>query len=341
MKKYIFFCLTWLMCSPLVAQDKPSFSFFTDYDSVRIGQASRALAKYDWKGNATQKKAIYAEFIQNLDNGEDIYTVAHLLKQPVSKHIRQSLVKHFTEKKDTNNMEVLKAYLTQDEAQWRTVAHLASVQNYTEGKAHFWDFDKNGMPEIIAIPAIYFGPSEGFRFYAKSKNTWKLLINNSGVVHHFEKKGQNIFIYFVMGVIDPSECDVFYTIHLNLSKQESVCYKAYFSTNTQIPAKLQEPATFALTQIAALRTQPKVDDEPDKQDAENTKTLRGNVVAVFPSGAKYWVLATEGEWSFVAFLPQTLPTETSLRHGMDIEYDQEMKPLLPKEKPYFVGWIKK
>jgi hypothetical protein len=340
-KKLLVFFFLSLPCL-LGAQDKPRFSFDKKSDTLKYTKADKQLAKFEWKGTPQQKTALFNNFSQNLDNGIDIYILAYILNQKVLADTRQELAKHFLNKGDTITADEFQQYvhIGDDIQQLGRVSEMKSISEFC--KPIFCDFDANGSADLIALPAVYFGPSSGYHFFAKRNNRWQMIFQKMGVINDFQQKGKEFWIHFVTGVIDPSETLIYHTIHLNLNKDTFTYYKSYTSTQTEIPTQklFKDFLTTQETELCVLPTHNLPKPSEDEWLA-GSKTLKENVVAIFPKGSKGYILATKEDWNFVLFLPESLPTACSLRHGMDTEYNKDFEEVGPKIKPYLAGWIKK
>lgn len=217
----------------------------------------------------------------------------------------------------------------------------------------FWvlDFDQDKTVDLIMLHNTYFGPSPGYYYYFNNKGKFEYVFNNAGDLFVINQQNKRTVLQHVIPVIDQSETEIIQTFEYHHKKQTYAwAPKLYYASQTKLPPQLlKKPKLVSMKAKVAVRTDKVMDNRPVKQikpgeasDLETTKTLRGNVVATYAVGAQAYVLANQGDWLFVAFLPHTLLLKTSLRHGMDEGYDPKTyKATGPEIKPYICGWILK
>lgn len=217
----------------------------------------------------------------------------------------------------------------------------------------FWvlDFDQDKTVDLIMLHNTYFGPSPGYFYYFNNKGKFEYVFDNAGDLFVIKQQNQHTVLQHVIPVIDLSETKVIQTFEYHHEKQAYTwAPKLYYASQTKLPPQLlKKPKLVSMHTNVAVRTNKVMDNKPLKQtkpsevnEVKTTQTLRGNVVATYAAGAKAYVLANQGDWLFVAFVPHTSLLKTSLRHGMDEGYDPKTyKTTGPAIKPYICGWILK
>jgi len=199
------------------------------------------------------------------------------------------------------------------------------------------DLNNDKKADAMICKTVYFGPSEGIRFFAIEGNSINYLFDGSGTLVNFKQLGDIIYLQFQYNILDSEEANVLITISFN-TKSNIFNYlsKIYYAQQTDVPKSLlSSPITFITT---ASKTELRYSTElsvpkPKEDDPIKTKTLTSNIVGYFSKGSKGYILnkTTDGKWAFIVFEPQSQPIECSLKHGMDKE----------KEKVWRAGWIQR
>ncbi|OJJ22885.1 hypothetical protein BKI52_00610 [marine bacterium AO1-C] len=214
----------------------------------------------------------------------------------------------------------------------------------------YWilDFNQDRKPDIVMLYNVYFGPSPGYLyFFRKADGTYEYLLDGMGEIYVLLSNKKRTVIQHDLGTIEGSESEIVRTIDINHQKQTyKLVPKLYFASETPFPKSIdQNPKLMRVKRLTNLRFSPEVKDTLTEKDKpgeyiDNTKTLKGNIIAKYKAGAQAYYLATKGDWTFVAFLPNTTLIKTSLRHGMDEDFDSKTgKATGPRVKPYICGWV--
>ena len=242
------------------------------------------------------------------------------------------------------NLKVLKDYMLK-----------AVVDKQKDGYPEYpryWvlDFNQDKKPDIVMLYRTYFGPSPGYLyFFRKANGTYEYLLDGMGDIYILLTNTKRTVIQYNLGTIEDTESEIVRTIDIDHQRQTCrLVPKLYFASETPFPKSInKKPTLIKVRQLTQLRFSPEVKDTLTEKDKpgeyrENTTTLKGNIVARYKVGAQAYHLANQGDWAFVAFLPNNGLIKTSLRHGMDEEYDSKTgKVKGPKVKPYICGWIPK
>ena len=215
----------------------------------------------------------------------------------------------------------------------------------------FLDLDKDTQADIIMIPQIYFGPSLGFFIFGKDGDGYKYLYDNSGFFQQIKKEKEVFILQFQVLIIDNIEPQIIQNIvYSTKDKSYRTGAKLYYATQTALPKIAKKIKGFELKEKTELRFSPMTDDkvieEKDDYYLTESKTIKGNVIAIFKTKSGGFILAEKGDWAFVVFRPDSNLEESSLAHGMDSslyfdEETEEMKPDPNYQKPWLVGWLKK
>jgi hypothetical protein len=216
------------------------------------------------------------------------------------------------------------------------------------------DFNSDQVTDMILFNQVYFGPSPGLVFYGRQGDLYKYLFDCSGGIYSFEKKNNKIYLRFVVYIIESSETEILANMVFDLNTGNAgIESKIYYASQTEIPEKQDAPASFVVSDSVYLRTAPKKNDKINKDAlfydgkyiyAQETGTLFGNVVAVFPENAGGYVLASTKKWAFVIFDSKTPFLRSSLYHGLDNNYyDRDRQVTIQCVIPmqYWCGWIEK
>lgn len=212
-----------------------------------------------------------------------------------------------------------------------------------------YDVDRDGTVDLVAFPQIMYGPSNGWIVFAAAGGKLQRLFAISGDWADVRAAGGTAALRFEANVLGPGEARFSTTLRFANGAWEPPI-KSYLASQTKVPAPRPPYASFTTRGATTLRAAPAVDDKPNpsvddagEEDEYRSATLRGNVVATYAAGARGTVLASEGEWRYVAFEPATRPSETSLSHGMDaIESDDEEaeRPANQlRSEAWLCGWI--
>jgi len=267
----------------------------------------------------------------------------------------KSLRKHEIKLPESKKLAIAKRLLSQKNIQ--------QLKNYAPKKLtdkaddgyqvfpRYWvlDFNQDLKPDIVMLYNTYFGPSPGYYyFFRKANGTYEYLLDGMGEIYILLSNKRRTVIQHDLGTIESSETEIVRTIDINHQKQTyRLVPKLYFAYETPFPPSInQNPKLVKVKQATALRFSPEIKDSLTKEDKpgeyiDNTKTLKGNIVARYQAGAQAYYLATQGNWAFVAFVPNKR-VKTSLRHGMDEYYDKKTgKVKGPRVQPYICGWIPK
>lgn len=196
------------------------------------------------------------------------------------------------------------------------------------GTTKAYDFDADGTPDMVAFSEVMFGPSDGWNVFVRKGAALEQAFGISGAWADARDGGPSVAVRFQANVLAPGEARFSATLRYDrATKAWAPELKAYGATKGKLPAAgtALGLTPFTTAGTAVLRSDPVVNDTPrpsdesgvPEEDYEKTMTLRGNVLASYAAGAKGVVVATEGEWKYVAFDPSVAPKETSLHHGMD------------------------
>lgn len=323
------------LSSMLSAQEKPDFAFYQAYilESAERTAFDKQRKGFELTLTQAQKKNIMTDFSQIISNWYDYRRFANTLGIDMTAQDRAFWIKKYEEKGEADY--------------WREEINKFTLTTEIDenDKVLIFDFNKDKNPDLVAIPETYFGPSLGYKFYARQNGKWQYTFDNSGEIVRITQQGKETIVHFLVTIIESTETDILINLRLNPTNQTWQLTKQYYASQTEFPT--QKPLTqlkFSLKTATALRYSPQIDDKPIADTLayqETTRTLRGNVVADFEAGAKGYILAQKNDWAMVAFLPTSSPIAVSLRHGMDDSYFDEKGEMHsgPRIKPYHCGWI--
>jgi len=345
MRKGTLLLIVWIWCQGIVHAQTPvplgfcSFSFdasdTTHHDNTNI---EKFLGKSKVQ-LLSQKEAFLKEFKTQVclntnpsyKGWHDYKHLADVLGVSITKEDKNEWLAKIKKEVGAGELEYFEKQIMDDQ----------NIYQHTgfDEKAVVIDFDQNQTPDLVCIPQVHFGPSIGYEVFALKGKSWQSIFDYSGSFEGFEKSDSQIIIRYLVTIIEPSETEILLSVVLEKKESKWVLkhyLKQYYASQTQKPAKfLTEFTPFSTKASTILRTHPHIKDKGSSGhsvmiSAEQTKTIVGNQVAIMNSGSKGLVLAKEKGWSFVAFVPNTKVSKTSLEHGMDMD---------SKEKPYLCGWI--
>jgi hypothetical protein len=209
--------------------------------------------------------------------------------------------------------------------------------------------DGDGTIDLVIFNQVYFGPSSGLVFCGWDGRNFKYLFDCSGAIRSIERIGGRIYIRYAVTIIDESEAEILASMAYDIkAKTWALESKAYYPQKMRFPKATSRPEPFQLNAPAVLRVDPKIDNKPNRKDAngdfnyETTRTLYGNAVAEYPKSAGGFIIARENGWALVAFDTKVAATDNSLHHGMEpTTYDKKTEVSTPIIMPcqYYCGWI--
>jgi hypothetical protein len=213
-----------------------------------------------------------------------------------------------------------------------------------------YDLDRNGTVDLVAIPRVMYGPSNGWVVYAANGGELELVFSISGGWADARVEAGAVSLRFEANLLAPGEAR-FSTMLRFANGRWDRPVKSYVAAQGKVPAARPPYARFSTKGPATLRATPAIRDEPQSDEASNyeqTSTLRGNVLAIYAAGARGLVLASQGDWHYVGFDPATRPKETSLSHGMDPEevatdvetYADREAPTQQVSSAWLCGWVR-
>lgn len=283
-------------------------------------------------------------------------------KRPYYKNLEKDFLKSLKENEiklpENKRLEIAKRVLKQGNikqlAYYR--AKMLTKEGNDEGYVsypRYWvlDLNQDKKPDIVMLYNTYFGPSPGYIYLFRKRNgLYEYMLDGMGEIYIISSNKKRTVIQHDLGQIDNTESEIIRTIDINHQKQTfQLNPKLYYASETVFPKEInKQPRVIKIKRETALRFSPEVLDtiikkaEPGGYVPESTKTLKGNCIARYKANAQAYLLASQGKWAFVAFLPKTLLIKTSLRHGMDEDFDEKTGKIKgPKVKPYICGWIPK
>lgn len=222
-------------------------------------------------------------------------------------------------------------------------------------RQHAYDFDGDGQPDMVTFGETMFGPSEGTLAFLRKGAALEPtpVIATSGAWVDARETPDAVAMRIETLIIAPGEARYSQTIAYNKKTHAwSAVIQSYGAMQGKVGAAGAAFTAFETVGPATLRAAPAVDDAPVKQEIDEvgggippTTTLRGNVLATYEGKARGVIVASEGDWRYVAFDPATRPKETSLQHGMNhgpmpAEGAPEPPPNQLTTNTWLLGWVK-
>jgi hypothetical protein len=330
-----------------LAQTIPDFAFPQPaLDSITYEtKADQQVRNYRLPLSPMKRKNLLRELLDSPINWMDYFYLAQLLEIPIELDEKQTILRRLQVEKDSFNLLRLQDFLTN-----KTQKSLDyKVGNELSEKFYpVFDFNQDGKPEMLIFPEGYFGPSYGYKIYARRGDKFQYIFDNSGNFSEVKAGKTQTILRFKVSLMEASETQISQTIVFDhLRNQCTTQPKLYYATQTQLPKQLSLPILVQLRQSTELRASPQINDHSLDTTQITfdtlTRVLRGNVVAEYRAGDQAYQLATLGEWVLVAFLPKNPPIRSSLHHGLDNGYYDDKGNWLQKTRiqAYLVGWVKK
>lgn len=199
----------------------------------------------------------------------------------------------------------------------------AADEDLGDGKRRAYDLDGDGTVDLLAVSQVMYGPSQGWVVSTREGTQLEERFAISGGWADEREDAGAVALRFEANILAPGEARYSILLRYDRAAQRwDAPVRAYVAQETTPPATRGPYTRFTTPGPATLRATPAVDDSPAKNLDEledgfsHTQMLSGNVVARMPAGARGLVLATRGEWSYVAFDPAVAPVKSSLAHGM-------------------------
>jgi len=317
------------------AQKKPFFAFNENNAHENTPLIKAEIKKYIIKIGAAQQEEILSSLLSKDVNPSHYLTFAQHFPKAFDATKRKKIAAAFPDWVISENMDFSN--------EW-------SSENGDYYSFCGLDFDEDGKADLFLLPQVFFGPSPGLAIYGYQKGAITYLLSISGDIVFFKKQGKDFVLQYAAMLIENTETEILQTI-VYRAKSKS-CYldsKIYYATQTQIPAKLNPAILFKTIDSVTVRYDKKLNDsiytEEDYNNYElgfGTKTIRGNVVAVYPKNASGYILAEDKDYAFVVFKPESNFLASSLRHGMEnFHFEDSELTYEPNPKPYICGWVEK
>ena len=207
-----------------------------------------------------------------------------------------------------------------------------------------WDFDGDKVDDLAAVGVVMYGPSQGWNVSIRDGTKMTEAFAISGDWADAREQGGLVAMRFEANTLAPGEPRFSVLVRYDRADKKFLPQvRAYVASQTKVPAVGGPFATFTTLGPATLRAAPAIDDapiDPDNysDDWNRSATLRGNVVATYAANARGLVLASDGDWRYVAFDFAIRPEQTSLAHGMDTGAGSEDQKLT--SDTWLCGWIK-
>jgi hypothetical protein len=325
--------------------DVPSFAFYNFLQAeAKEYQAARELIdKAKMKLTRDQEKQLVAKLFADHIPSLDYMAAARYLNLEVSREQRNELIKREKAKKyDPADLSDVEKAILNDSG---PLASAPAGAWKSPQKFSVLDIDRDGRPDMIWIPAVYFGPSTGLKFYVNRNGKFEYFYENAGDIRSFESAPGRSLIRFAVAVIDSTETGILLTFLFDHNRRTWEMTKEYYALQTVWPRQWQVTRLAKTKKDAELRTSPsKNGNGPPRTIPDNaaTSTLFGNVVARYSKSSGCFILAAQGDWFFVAFTPDAVLLETSLKHDLDDYYYKDGVFTKGRRlEPYLCGWISK
>lgn len=238
------------------------------------------------------------------------------------------------------NSYIIQKPLTQKEKNQLT--KIQKSEQLQSGKIFLLDFNKDNHWDLLLVSGVYFGPTEGYQFYAHKKENLVYLFESAGGFAKIQNNFKETSLYYLLPIIEEGESNVLYIIKIHHTNRNYDIKKLYYAQQTKLPKSISKtPKLIKLSQKTDLRFSPENVNKgvwQEVQGNENafnlSKFIKGNIVASYGKNSDAILLAEEENWLFVAFSPSSQALKTSLQHGME-SWKKE------KSNNYFCGWIQK
>jgi hypothetical protein len=301
----------------------------------------RRIEKAGLKMSAARAKELLQRLLEDRMPASDLLDFARGLRLDVSPAQRQELISR--EKAASQDPETM-AMIVGEVASY-DVAIEAVVSENPLYRVRVLDWSASGQADLVLIPDVYYGPSNGFKFYGRRGDHIEYLGEHSGDIRRIDENPSKVLLRLLVSILDPSETGVLLNIRFDRRQPSWAMTREYYAQQTEIPARPGAPRAMKTLRAAELRTGPRADDGPahiGTDDHFQTTTLKGNIVARIPTSAAGFVYALSGEWAFAAFGPGMTPLETSLYH--DLDHTLDMKRAARGASPiptYLCGWVRR
>lgn len=327
----------------------PSFRFFRENQaSPKDRRVLAQLRQWTVQPNATQQQEILRSMLEGELRPYFFLSAAKHMAGAMQRDLRQA---YNAKLKAAKGEDEAKAYALDENTTSSDFPSNESEEDSATSQYAFrcLDFDGDHRIDLLVFNQVYFGPSAGLVFYGWDGKRYRHLFDCSGTIAKIERLGDKLYLRFVVTIIDRAETEILATVSYDFKTKTCVLdSKLNYAQQTRFPKSIDAPRPFSLAAATALRVTPVTDDTPNKPDAngnfdwQTTRTLRGNVVADMPASAGGFILAKQGAWACVAFSTKVMPTDHSLRHGMEPEVADPKADTRHTVYPpcqYFCGWI--
>ena len=203
----------------------------------------------------------------------------------------------------------------------------------------FLDVSGDGMPDLIALPEIFFGPSPGYTLILRQKGRYVMRWGGAGNFTMVAVTGGHLLLAYTLDTIDEKEARVHHLVSLKRGVQGVTATATLFLARQTIIPPLSEPVSWSFSKELHLLAAP-AGAPPSKQRADVSQLLKGGVVARYGSGATGYRFARKGRYGFGCLLPTAPLMASGLRHGMDnASFDEKRgRVIYGRETPWICGW---
>ena len=200
------------------------------------------------------------------------------------------------------------------------------------GAALAYDLDGDGTADLVMFPHQMFGAYQGrYQIDIRTDDRLTKAFPIDGKLVDERDDGDGITLRFETAFAE-NDPVLSFTLRFTV-KQWLAPIAVYRAQQTALPRALAPLVAFASAAPLALRAAPVIDDQPLAADLDyeerTTAVIAGNVLARFDGHARGYVVATSGEWSFVAIDPATPPSAIRMRHAHATE----------ELRPWLLGWM--
>jgi hypothetical protein len=220
----------------------------------------------------------------------------------------------------------------------------AGSADASAGAVHWLDADRDGVVDLALVDAFY-DASPGYLVLVREDRRFRRAWSAPGRFIGFEPSGDHVVLRFEVAVVSGGDPRVIRTLDRDPTTRAWHLGPASYLAVQGVVPPIESCGPIEITTETALRLAPRLDDASlakrrgEFEGFDETATLRGDVVADYPAGARGVALAERGEWLFVALAAEPVPVATSLRHDLFARSSGNGDVSMPPPHTFYCGWV--